>query len=185
MKRRKGVTSHCPISKNLGPFCSAPQALQVKGCAPKTLKNRHTLLYICALICLHQDQLIIFLFITEINILNSNVEFLQTEAATLTCILSNILKTTIITWKNGETGVTATGGKYTINAPPYNSAAKTVTSEMEIAAAQLAALAAVQAFACSADVGTTDVTITSTAVSLQIFSEWIMDIKYLYIASLG
>ena len=123
---------------------------------------------------MHQDKLLIFLFITEIKISNSNVRFLQTEAATITCILSNILETTTITWNYGVTGVTTTGGKYTINAPPYNLEAKTVTSEMEITAAQLAILAATSAqpFTCSADVATTDVAITSTAVFLQIFSKW-------------
>ena len=39
IKRRQGVTSHCPISKILGPFNSAHRALQVEACAPKMFKK--------------------------------------------------------------------------------------------------------------------------------------------------
>ena len=44
IKRRQGVTSHCPISKILGPFNSAHRALQVEGCVQKNLKKGRTLL---------------------------------------------------------------------------------------------------------------------------------------------
>ena len=103
---------------------------------------------------------------------------MQTEAATLTCIVSNILETTTITWKYGVTGVTTTGGKYAINTLAYNLKEKTVTSELDITAAQLAILAAAsaQAFTCSADVGTPDIALTSTAVFLQIFSKWKLEL---------
>ena len=43
IKRRQGVTSHCPISKIPGPFNSVHRALQVEGCAPKILKKGSTL----------------------------------------------------------------------------------------------------------------------------------------------
>ena len=43
IKRRQGVTSHCPIYKIPGPFNSAHQALQVEGFAPKILKKERTL----------------------------------------------------------------------------------------------------------------------------------------------
>ena len=44
IKRRQGVTSHCPISKSPGPFNSAHRALQVEGCAAKILKKGRTLI---------------------------------------------------------------------------------------------------------------------------------------------
>ena len=104
---------------------------------------------------------------------NSNFEFSQSEAATLTCILSNILSTTAITWNNGNTAVSTTAAKYTISASKHDASLQTVTSTIEITAAQLKTLAdaSTLAFTCSANVGTTAVTITSTPGTLIILGK--------------
>ena len=58
IKRRQGVTSHCPISKIPGPSNSAHRALQVEGCAPKNLKKGRTLV---------QKELFTRAFVTKVE----------------------------------------------------------------------------------------------------------------------
>ena len=56
IKRRQGVTSHCPISQNPARFNSAHRVLQVEGCASKSLKKVRTLLLHRSRLCYQRES---------------------------------------------------------------------------------------------------------------------------------
>lgn len=109
-----------------------------------------------------------FTLFSGISIENSNVDFLESESAVLSCLLADILEDATITWYNGLLLVASDDTtNYVISDGTYDEDADSKSSELEIKPAKLGALAD-SSFKCSATVGEDTLQAVTT---LQVFSE--------------
>ena len=93
---------------------------------------------------------------------------MESESATLTCSLSQILEDATITWYNGVTTVIDDTTNYVITTLAYDEDRKSKSSELEIKAVKLGALSDYLSFTCSATIGQETIEAEKT---LQVFSE--------------
>ena len=110
----------------------------------------------------------IFFFLSAITItIDKNFDVLDSEAATLTCTLSNLASQgKTISWENGGTLIVADSSKYTIN--PSKSGDDGQISQLIISQAKLGELKTMdKSFTCSAKFDSGD--LESSPATLQIF----------------